>query len=1302
MLLFKGHRIYGVNTSTLQKKHSMTTQAPFKGPPSSLFLIALALILATFSISHSVHAQSSLPQDHAYQVDLYNWLEGISIQDVTIPTGPIQLNSSGASIDQVADLFMMTQDITVFDDSPRFAFQGDPKWFVLDDGQGAGIQGSGSVKMLRWANEAAFVYNLDVPNGGGQGNPYFQNTAMCTRALVSTAVDLIMLDYAHQQNISIRSDYLGGTLNALAYAYDTCNEILDANEQAAFESGFDFMMDKLLQWGPRQVNTNMDTRAISTVSYLYRASSNDAFKDKAMRVAKRFMFGSETGTIDDLDRGLAIFMKAGYVSEARGPETTYNGVSLHHILESCAITNGFPEWEFMVEPCMRMIDFKLYQYFHDPNSGFYDGPAGYANRTGDSYVYDQQGHLFRDIVAADFHPTEKALARNFRWPGNTKIPDQSDLPEFIQTGLDRLGRYGLGSTSTGTPDDWLAQHWPPSHPILATPGWYTRLKNLLDTNDPLIQTPYERQDAINRVFGDEFWVYKSNDGSRDFGYFVEHIPSQWPYDSWAGGSLQTFWTEDTGIVVLSKHDKAGDEQNRGEDTRVFSLIESWGAHHVWGYDDEGFAFTTAAWNDIGQGVLTLSTDTGAERYIEYRTGFADGRGWSAVGDPNGQGIDTTRALLVSRFTALQNGIRIQRTITSDGSINVTDFWETLPIFMRDCAPPYGTEGDDGLQCQYSDTEIAYWNGSGYTAMNTTMVNTTRIRLTRDFGAGPRHVYIAFDESRRARLAEEPWIGSYMSDNTLRNLHIDLKGSDGTISMPATTSLTYTITTAEGTPPPPGNQIPTVSLTSPVDGTLFTPPANISIAASASDIDGQITKVEFFENDVKLGEDINGADGWTFDWMGVSDGNYVLTAVAIDDSSATNTSEAINVSVGLVPPIADDQKVFTDIDSPVSFSLEASDPNGDPLTYTVLTTPSNGALSGNAPDLTYTPNAGFEGDDTFTYMVNDGTANSGVATVTISVGGVRDLFAFWPFEGSGDTIIDETGNGNDGAFTGGGTRTSDGRSGNAVSFNGQDACVDLGTIDISGEGMSIVVWFYANSFQTPDARLISKATSSQPNDHWWMLSTIESGGKMLLRYRLKTETGGTAELIADEGTLETNEWILGVVTYDGSTMSIYKDGLLVASAPKTGALSTDANVTALLGCNPGADHTAAFDGSIDEVQIYTRALSAEEIATLYDGNEPPKPTSTEDPANVGAFVLHPNYPNPFRGETTMTIEVPRTSSIELSVFDISGRIVSTLMNDVVSAGTHRIKWNNNGLTSGTYLIRLKTEEGIQYQSMTVLN
>jgi hypothetical protein len=85
-----------------------------------------------------------------------------------------------------------------------------------------------------------------------------------------------------------------------------------------------------------------------------------------------------------------------------------------------------------------------------------------------------------------------------------------------------------------------------------------------------------------------------------------------------------------------------------------------------------------------------------------------------------------------------------------------------------------------------------------------------------------------------------------------------------------------------------------------------------------------------------------------------------------------------------PPVAYDQNVTVQKNTVKSIALSASDPDGDPLSYAIVTGPSNGALSGTAPDLTYTPDSDYTGPDSFTFKANDGQVDSNVATVSIIV------------------------------------------------------------------------------------------------------------------------------------------------------------------------------------------------------------------------------------------------------------------------------------------------------------------------------
>ena len=89
------------------------------------------------------------------------------------------------------------------------------------------------------------------------------------------------------------------------------------------------------------------------------------------------------------------------------------------------------------------------------------------------------------------------------------------------------------------------------------------------------------------------------------------------------------------------------------------------------------------------------------------------------------------------------------------------------------------------------------------------------------------------------------------------------------------------------------------------------------------------------------------------------------------------------------PLANGQSLKHAEDTALPITLTGSDVDGDFLTFTVLTQPSNGILSGSAPALTYTPNANYNGPDSFTFKLNDGTADSNIATVSLTITPVND-------------------------------------------------------------------------------------------------------------------------------------------------------------------------------------------------------------------------------------------------------------------------------------------------------------------------
>jgi len=212
-------------------------------------------------------------------------------------------------------------------------------------------------------------------------------------------------------------------------------------------------------------------------------------------------------------------------------------------------------------------------------------------------------------------------------------------------------------------------------------------------------------------------------------------------------------------------------------------------------------------------------------------------------------------------------------------------------------------------------------------------------------------------------------------------------------------------------------------------------------------------------------------------------------------------------------------------------------------------------------------------------------------------GTNGLVAFYALDGDPN---DSSGNGLNGTIVGDPVFVG-GKVGMALDLDGVDDLVELGKIDVVGQ-ITLAAWVRPDDFEINDARIITKAQEWGGDDHWWMLSTISETS---LRFRLKTDEGPTTATLISDPVLEAGVFTHVAATWDGSMMRIYKDGLEVASMEKGGtAVAVDPDISAAIGSQPSAafasdpSHVVKFfDGLIDDVRIYSRALSEGELLYL---------------------------------------------------------------------------------------------------------
>jgi hypothetical protein len=256
------------------------------------------------------------------------------------------------------------------------------------------------------------------------------------------------------------------------------------------------------------------------------------------------------------------------------------------------------------------------------------------------------------------------------------------------------------------------------------------------------------------------------------------------------------------------------------------------------------------------------------------------------------------------------------------------------------------------------------------------------------------------------------------------------------------------------------------------------------------------------------------------------------------------------------------------------------------------------------------------------------------------------------QGSGTTLVDTSGNGNNGTISGA-TWSAAGKFGDALQFTGNTGCYvtvnDSSSLNLTSS-MTLEAWVDPSSLSSPASgwlAAIAKEHLNSSNNICYALyggSGTGSGpsGHVLIGSR---DYGGA--LAGSQ--LALNTWTFLAATYNGSIIKLYVNGTLAASQSASGKIFTTSDPLRIGGDAAGE----MFTGLIDNVRIYNRALTATQITT--DMNTPVAPTvASETPASGASNVAT---------TTTATVtfsEAVKASTVSTSTFyllDPSGHTVS---------------------------------------------
>ena len=368
-------------------------------------------------------------------------------------------------------------------------------------------------------------------------------------------------------------------------------------------------------------------------------------------------------------------------------------------------------------------------------------------------------------------------------------------------------------------------------------------------------------------------------------------------------------------------------------------------------------------------------------------------------------------------------------------------------------------------------------------------------------------------------------------------------------------------------------------------------------------------------------------------------------------------------------------------------LSGTDPDGDALTYALASQPLHGTATLNGSTVTYTPSENYNGEDSFTFTVSDGTSISSPTAVSI------DVLAF------GRVLLD-------GDLTDG-DQAERRAYGVAVGDLIELQVVVAGAPEIEGWSARLEfdpsqVGYETGSFAGSDfiANFFGLESLRE--------SSIEFGGTSL-GDGMNAGDGvlGTMRVTLLEGFVDSTELVISSVAFKEASGAEYE-----LSVDSRFVLTSEMRTTQLVGDFDFDGQVGFFDFFLFADHFGATVLSAEQ--TMFDLNQ----DSVVDFFDFFIFADHfgesvaklmvlahellglplaptleTNYPNPFNSSTTLRYVLAGTEPVELSVYDVQGQLVRRLVQEVQSAGRHEITWsgvNETGhpVATGTYFARLQ--------------
>jgi len=327
--------------------------------------------------------------------------------------------------------------------------------------------------------------------------------------------------------------------------------------------------------------------------------------------------------------------------------------------------------------------------------------------------------------------------------------------------------------------------------------------------------------------------------------------------------------------------------------------------------------------------------------------------------------------------------------------------------------------------------------------------------------------------------------------------------------------------------------------------------------------------------------------------------------------------------------------------------------------------------------------------------------------------------------------------------------------NAAHFYGNSGYINVptdSTLQI-GEKITLETWVKIDTFHNSQIGLAGSWDDISSSQRTWFL-WILSG-----RFEFLVSSNGSSFGRAAGFLPETNTWYHIAGTFDGSAIKLYVNDSLIASVNYTATIHKNELPFYMGRTESGSNGSDYLYGWLDELRVWNKARSQDQLMQTSKDTLNSKYYNTADSglvayyrfddvqnlsvgvdstldvfdhsvqANHGdivgevdidssgivithfenkkdfsianEFMLFQNYPNPFNPQTNINYQLAINSEVKLTIYDVTGREIRTLVNNYQPAGSYNIIFNASDLTSGIYIYKLTTQNYSQSKKMILI-